>query len=602
MFTHSLISRTVPSTPRPLRKHRAYARGIAGAVLLAALVPPAAHAQSAIWLANPASGDWNTAANWSGATVPNSATAQAVFGTSSTVGLSLSANAQVDSLTFNSGASAFTFTAPASLGLTLSGAGIVNNSGTTQSFVTTAGGHLSYGSVTFTNSASAGSQTVFDNYSSGSSTGVTLFRGSSTASSSTLRNHAAIDSDVGGGHTVFFDQSTAASSIIISEGGGFAVFQDNATADIATITNNPGGSTNFLGSSTAANAVITNYGGGTGFGDNSSAGNSTITSYGGTTNGANGARTLFYTNATAGNSTLIAYGGTNGGNGAVITFENNATGGTARVQLLGNSVMLASNLNGSGLSLGSIEGTGTIYIGSKTLTVGSNNLSTTFSGSITDNGASGNLVKIGTGTLTLAGANVLGGSITISGGTLLIDPPSGGVSFGYGPVTVSSGGTLAGANLVFGPTTVQAGGHLSPGNSVGTLTFQSGLTLASGSAFDFSLGTVSDRIDVNGTLTGPAGTGGLTLNLSNSGGFAPGVSYMLFSFTTGQSFDVADFTFGSLIGTTVASDYSLSFAGNSLQLMYNGSGSAIPEPATYVLFAGAAALGCAVWRRRRSCS
>jgi len=70
----------------------------------------------------------------------------------------------VNSIVFNSGASPFTITVPVPnyLALIISGAGITNNSGTTQNFV--AAGDLStgyYGLIQFLNNATAGSSTSF---------------------------------------------------------------------------------------------------------------------------------------------------------------------------------------------------------------------------------------------------------------------------------------------------------------------------------------------------------------------------------------------------------------------------------------------------------
>jgi len=61
------------------------------------------------------------------------------------------------------------------------------------------------------------------------------------------------------------------------------------------------------------------------------------------------------------------------------------------------------------VTVGSIEGDGDIFLGRFTLKVGSNNLSTEFSGEIQDgglgSGIGGSLTKIGSGTLTLLGTN-----------------------------------------------------------------------------------------------------------------------------------------------------------------------------------------------------
>jgi fibronectin-binding autotransporter adhesin len=67
-------------------------------------------------------------------------------------------------------------------------------------------------------------------------------------------------------------------------------------------------------------------------------------------------------------------------------------------------------------AVASISGEGTIDIaGGVTLTVGSNNASTTLSGVISGDG---NLIKVGTGTITLTGANTYTGTTLISVGVL----------------------------------------------------------------------------------------------------------------------------------------------------------------------------------------
>ncbi len=94
------------------------------------------HADSATWRANPSSGDWNTAANWTPMTVPNGPDDTATFATSNTIGVSPSADTQVAGIVFNAGASTFTITVNSPLSLTISGVGITNNSGIIQNFVT----------------------------------------------------------------------------------------------------------------------------------------------------------------------------------------------------------------------------------------------------------------------------------------------------------------------------------------------------------------------------------------------------------------------------------------------------------------------------------
>ena len=109
------------------------------------------------------------------------------------------------------------------------------------------------------------------------------------------------------------------------------------------------------------------------------------------------------------------------------------------------------------LSAGSIAGGGNFRLGQNELTVGGNNLSTNVTGVIADGGTgggtSGSLVKTGTGTMTLSGANTYTGATTVErrhAGGERFDPASSGV-------TVNSGGTLGGTGTV-GNTTIASGG------------------------------------------------------------------------------------------------------------------------------------------------
>ncbi len=100
----------------------------------------AAYAGSATWSMTPTSNDWNTAANWTPATVPNGPTDVATFSTSSRSRVSL-VNVQVEvaSLIFDTAAANYTITVGVhnNVGgeLTIGDAGIVNNSGKLQAFV-----------------------------------------------------------------------------------------------------------------------------------------------------------------------------------------------------------------------------------------------------------------------------------------------------------------------------------------------------------------------------------------------------------------------------------------------------------------------------------
>jgi hypothetical protein len=126
--------------------------GRLGLLPLICLSIRAANAGSATWSSNPTSGDWNTAANWTPATVPNDPTDVATFGNSNTAAIFLSAQTNVDSIIFDPNAAAFTFST-AGHGIALFGAGVVNNSADEQNFVT---GLQDGGIIAFRNNATAG--------------------------------------------------------------------------------------------------------------------------------------------------------------------------------------------------------------------------------------------------------------------------------------------------------------------------------------------------------------------------------------------------------------------------------------------------------------
>ena len=159
------------------------------------------------------------------------------------------------------------------------------------------------------------------------------------------------------------------------------------------------------------------------------------------------------------------FGESTGGNAQFIT---NA-GGIVDISGLGTFPDGGGGPNAPGMTAGSIDGAGTYFLGSKQLTVGSNNLSTVVSGVIEDGGSSGgvggSLVKVGTGTLTIDGAGTYTGGTTVSGGTLVVGDfanPSAALS-GGGPITVGSGGTLGGYGSVTGDVTNS--GVIAPGSA-----------------------------------------------------------------------------------------------------------------------------------------
>jgi autotransporter-associated beta strand protein len=566
-------------TTQPVKKHPSIlaSRIRLFLVLMSLFVATSAPAPAldAVWLVNPSSGDWNTGTNWSTSpSAPVNAGDTATFDTSTQTSLSLSSNVTVESITFQPGASAFTIATTGNVVLTVQGTGIVNNSGDTQTIINDVLLNeffvASAGSTNFLNSSTAGNATI-TNYNvnlnlPGLAVGSTKFFNASTAGNATINNFGgdteflnsstagnATITNIGIGFTQFLNTSTAGNATISNFGGvgtgnfgeGSTIFSDTSTAGNATITNNPGGSTGFSDNATAGNATITNFSGGsTGFSNNATAGKATIVNTGGSGDpfARIGGFTEFADSSTAGNATIINNSGVAGGFGGSTSFANSSTagnatiitnsggmtlfsdssdGGTARAITNGNGSFDISGLTTAGMGIGSIEGSGNYFLGSKTLTVGGNNLSTTVSGVIQDGGieggAGGSLTKVGTGTLTLTGTNSYTGPTTVNAGVLIVDG-----SIASAHTLVNAGGLLGGHGSLGG--SLVNSGIVSPGNSPGTLTVNGNYTQNTSGTLRIEVAgpapSQHDLLAVNGhaTLAGTLqliGLGSFTLHVGN---------------------------------------------------------------------------------------
>src|SRR6516164_4087158 len=136
-----MIDSLVSSSRSALRHLRRGASGMraylsattAAAALLAAT---SARAQDATWLLNPGSNTFNTATNWNPAVVP---TNTAIFGASNTTSIFFQpfTTTSIGTLQFNPDAPAYIFaTSPAVFtSISITGAGIVNNSSNAPTFI-----------------------------------------------------------------------------------------------------------------------------------------------------------------------------------------------------------------------------------------------------------------------------------------------------------------------------------------------------------------------------------------------------------------------------------------------------------------------------------
>ena len=175
-------------------------------------------------------------------------------------------------------------------------------------------------------------------------------------------------------------------------------------------------------------ALDTSDGSATSFNDRSTAGHATINNYGGSLPAGGGGRTFFNDSSTADSAIIVANEGDYRAGPAGIFFNGASTGGTARVEVFGNrEPRLAStgylDISGhqSGLTIGSIEGSGNVHLGANNLRVGTNGMNTSFSGIIS---GSGSLVKVGSGVLTLQANDCIAdsvGLILVSGSIIKLD-------------------------------------------------------------------------------------------------------------------------------------------------------------------------------------
>jgi hypothetical protein len=414
---------------------------IAAAVLL--LTAQVSLGGSATWLSSPPDSAWENANDWTAGGPPNGPSDIANFAQSSQTNVGISTSIEVNSIVFTSNSDSFTLNIGPCPGcpytgaaLIIGGTGIINNSGALQILGTDNGGQIVFNNTSTAAGASIGNGS-FDANSNG---GRTMFNGASTADHASITNYGTLQSHGGGGQTTFNGTSTAAYASIDNHGsngndvgGGLTIFNDTSTAGHATITSHDefpspsaGGETIFNGSSTASSAI------------------------------------------------LIANGGVVDSFGGVISFNDASTGGTARVKVFDNGSVGISGHQG-GVTIGSIEGSGNVFLGANRLTEGTNNISTSFSGVIS---GSGSLAKVGSGVLTLQSnrciANTVG-LILVAGSTIKLDftGPSDAIASlkvnGVPQPSGTYGGPLSGAPNILPEFTGLGTVHVGPVSTLGNI-------------------------------------------------------------------------------------------------------------------------------------
>ena len=287
----------------------------------------------------------------------------------------------------------------------------------------------------------------------------------------------------------------------LPSGAGAGNVEDNATLDM--------GGFDVTVNGLSGSGVVTNGAGGSvmlsiGAGNESSTFEGVIEDGRGVTSltkTGNGTLTLTGANTYSGDTTIS--GGTlEIGSASALSFGPGA----------GNVMDEATlDLNGYNVTVNGLSGSGIVTNsggGSITLTVGANDQSSEFGGVIEDGIGVTSLTKIGSGTLTLSGANSYTGDTTISEGTLAAGSGSA-ISSGAGAGNVEDDATL---DLNGYSVTVNglSGSGLVTNSAGGSVTFTLGANDQDG-AFD---GVIADGVGVT-SLT-KIGNGKLTLSGANT--------------------------------------------------------------------------------------
>jgi autotransporter-associated beta strand protein len=175
-----------------------------------------------------------------------------------------------------------------------------------------------------------------------------------------------------------------------------------------------------------------------------------------------------------------------------------------------------SSVGANAFTFGGLTGSANITLtntggASITLSVGNNNSSTTYSGNLSDNALGSSLTKVGSGTLTLSGANSYSGTTTVAGGKLMLNTLQTNATT---EIAVNDGATLA---VNVSGTNQLAPASYTLGSSVGPV--------------------VNEFVSLNSTNFAPVNAGTLTLNGQTTiniigGSFVVGKKYPLIAYTS----------------------------------------------------------------------
>ncbi|MBB6428192.1 autotransporter-associated beta strand repeat-containing protein, partial [Sphingopyxis sp. JAI128] len=219
-------------------------------------------------------------------------------------------------------------------------------------------------------------------------------------------------------------------------------------------------------------------------------------------------------------SDLLTFAGAITGSGAVSQIGSGTTILTGASNYGGGTTISAGTLQiGNGGTTGSIAGnvlnnSALVFNRSGTLTMG---------GAIIGGGS---VTQAGPGTTILTGNNSYAGPTSVGAGTLLINGNQSGAT---GATSVASGAALGGTGTIGGDVSIADGGILAPGGTggPGTLTINGNLALGNTSQLNFEFGQANvvggafnDLVNVGGNLTLD---GVVNVTQTPGGSFGPGI-------------------------------------------------------------------------------
>lgn len=392
------------------------------------------------------SDDWSDGDNWVGGNAPaNDGTADIHFAGSMRTTPNVDAAWSVNSITFDSGASAF------------------NIDGSTVTLATTTGNAM-------TNS-SANTQILAANFN---------FTGG-------FRNFSASSGDI----QLTGDWTIASGSTIFARGGKNFIFDGHITGAGSISRTDPGilnlnnNANDFTGSLTSAHGVVV-AGSIANAGVASAIGAGSTISLGQGTWGPSDTGTLRYTGASAStNRTIFMVS-----NGTEQASGTNGFSGRPTIDVTSASTTLTFE--------GNFNYAGSSTLGQWRFTGAGNGV---INGNITTTGA--RIEKSGAGTWTLNGAAGNTGITEVKNGKLIVNS-----TLASTDVLVSGGATLGGGGTLAGNVNIASGGFLAPGSSIDTLGVDLDAVIAGTLQIEIDptgAGSV-DRLDVGGTLDISAAT------------------------------------------------------------------------------------------------